>query len=104
MVRYPHILDIEYQQEGYFDGTGDYHSGTAVEVSIKGRAEANGKGNLVRLNDGSQIVYSWMFFSGPEDEDIPYNAKAELKEDNETIWEGTVKGIAKRQRGTQIWL
>ena len=104
MVRYPHSLEIEYFQNGYFDGTGDYYSGTAVEVTIKGRAEANGKGSLMRLNDGSQIVYDWMFFAGPEDDEIPYDAKAELKKNGTTIWEGTVKRHAKRQRGTEIWL
>lgn len=104
MVRYPHTLEVSYREEGSFNEAGDYTVGTAVSVSIEGRAEANGKGNLVRLEDGSQIVYDWMFYAEHMDDRIPYNADAELKEGDTSFWTGNVKRMAKRQRGTQIWL
>ncbi len=103
MVRHPNILTVNWELPGDFNSTGHWVPGTTVSHDIEGRAEANGKGNLVRTDDGAQIVYDWSFYTGPIDIDIPYGAEAELVHNTGT-WEGTVKRAAVNQKGTQIWL
>ena len=101
--RYPHTLAVQYTLPGSYDSDGDYQIGTAVDQEITGRAEANSKGDLIRLEDGSQIVYSWVFYCEPIDYDIPYGAAATLTHNTGT-WRGTIKRSAVNQRGTQIWV
>lgn len=102
MVRYPHTLIVTYKGETTFvDGMPV--AGSDVEKTITGRAEANGQGNMVRTEDGAQIVYNWSFYSLPTDE-VPYGATAELKEGTDTLWTGTVKRHAPGQKTSQIWL
>lgn len=103
MDRYPHTLSIAWTTGGDFDGTGEYIPGETTAVEIEGRAEANGKGNLVRADDGSQIVYAWAFFCYPPETDIPFGAAATLVHETGT-WTGTVKRAAVNQKGAQIWL
>ncbi len=103
MDRYPHTLALNWTTDGDFDGTGDYVPGETTEVEIEGRAEANGKGNLVRAEDGSQILYAWEFFFQPVDTDIPFGAAATLTHETGT-WTGTVKRAAVNQKGARIWL
>ncbi len=105
MVRYPHTLTISYRSEGsYDDSTGDFTAGTEVQEIVTGRAEANGKGSLIRTEDGAQIVYDWQFYAKRQDFEAPFNSKAVLKKGSDTIWEGTVKRHAPHQTGAQIWL
>jgi len=104
VVRYPHILDVTWQEDGRFSGTtGDYVEGEEYSVSIKGRAEANGKGNLVRLTDGSQIVYDYTFFCEPQEE-VKFGSEAILKEGGEVKYAGTIKRMASAQKHCQIWI
>ncbi len=104
MVRYPHILEVSWKTETTFDATGLPIEGTAVSHDIEGRAEANGKGNLVRTEDGAQIVYDWTYFCDRQAFEAPFGAEATLKEDGTAVWSGTVKRHANWQKGTQIWL
>jgi len=103
MVRYPHTLTVEWDTTGDFNASGHWEPGTAVSHDIEGRAEANGKGNLVRTDDGAQIVYDWSFYTGTITIDIPHGAEATLVHNTGT-WEGTVKRAAVNQKGVQIWL
>lgn len=103
MVRYPHTLLVNWTGEGDFDGTGEYVPGESTELEIQGRAEANGKGNLVRAEDGSQIVYAWTFYCHPPETDIPFGAEATLTHETGT-WKGTIQRLAVNQKGAQIWL
>ena len=103
MVRYPHILQVAWRTETTFNATGMPIAGTGAATAITGRAEANGRGNLVRLDDGAQIVYDWSFFCRPVSE-VPYGADATLYEGTAVIWEGTIKRHARGQKHSQIWL
>ncbi len=102
MVRHPHKLLVSWTATGSY-ATGHYQPGTAIAHTFEGRADVNGKGNLVRTEDGAQIVYDWSFYTGPISIDIPYGATAQLVHNTGT-WNGTVKRAAANQRGTQIWL
>ena len=104
MVRYPHTLIVKWQTEGGFDDDGNYQSGTAVEKSIEGRADVAGSGSLVSMEDGSQVSYGWDFFTQVQEFEAPFNAQAELKEGDVTLWKGTVKRFANQQKHTRIWL
>lgn len=103
MVRHPHTLVLSWKEEGTFSG-GDYSPGTAASQTIEGRAEANGKGNLIRTEDGAQIVYDWTFHCRPADFDAPFGADAELKQGSATFWKGKLKRQANAQKHTRIWL
>jgi hypothetical protein len=104
MVRYPHTLDVSWQEDGHFSSTtGDYVEGEEYSVSIKGRAEANSKGNLVRLTDGSQVVYDYTFFCEPQEE-LRFGSKAELYEGSVLKYKGTIRRMASAQKHCQIWL
>lgn len=104
MVRYPHILEIDWTTGTTFDDHGFPQPGSAISEEVEGRGEANGKGNLIRTEDGMQIVYDWVFFSTRKDFRAPLGATAKILEDGTAIWEGTVKRQANNQKGTQIWL
>lgn len=95
-------MTLQWTATGTF-ASGHYQPGTTVTHEIEGRAEANGKGSLVRTDDGAQIVYDWSFYSGPIDIDLPHGAKATLLH-NTGKWIGTLKRAAANQKGTQIWL
>ena len=103
MVRHPHILTVAWTSAGEYNASGYYVPGTTVTHDIKGRAEANGKGSLVRTPDGAQIVYEWSFYTSTIQIDIPHGADAELVHNTGT-WRGTFKRAAVNQKGTQIWL
>jgi hypothetical protein len=103
-VRYPHILTVSWNEPTTFDSHGMPVAGDSVSHTIRGRAEANGKGSLVRTDDGAQIVYDWSFFSLPVSFQVPFGAKVVLSEGEKTIWEGTVKRQASGQKTSQIWL
>ncbi len=100
MVRYPDTLVLTWQKDGTFS-SGDYTAGSTVTKTIEGRKEANGKGNLVRTQDGAQIVYDYMFFCERQEFTAPYNSGANL---NSGEWTGTLKRQANHQTTTQIWL
>jgi len=102
MDRYPHTLAVSWTEEGTFVD-GEYTPGDAKELTLEGRAEANGRGNLIRTDDGAQIVYAWVFYLTPTDENIPMGAEATLTHETGT-WSGTVKRLGVNQRGAQIWL
>ena len=101
--RYPHTLVLNWSSDGSYDSDGDYSPGDSQELSIDGRAEANGKGELIKLEDGSQIMYAWTFFCQPSETEPPFGAKATLTHNTGT-WIGTVKRAAINQRGMQIWV
>lgn len=103
MERYPHTLNVKWTDDGSYDSDGDYVIGTSQEIDIEGRAEANGKGNLVRTEDGGQVVYAWDFFFEPISEDIPFGADATLTHETGT-WNGKVQRVAVNQRGARAWL
>lgn len=102
MVRHPHTLSVTYQSEGTW-ANGNFVPGTTTTLSIKGRAEANGQGSLVNLEDGSTIVYNWAFYFTPITQEIPFGASATLTHNTGT-WSGTIKRSAINQKGGQIWL
>lgn len=101
MVRYPDTLVVTWTGDGSFGTAGNYTAGSTVSKTIEGRAEANGKGNLIRTNDGAQIVYDYMFYSEKQDFQAPFGASADL---NSGKWKGTVKHHVNSQVKTRIWL
>ncbi len=103
MKRYPHTLSLAWTTDGEFNATGEYVPGTATAVALTGRAEANGKGNLVRADDGSQIVYAWEFIFEALNKEIPFGVEATLTHETGT-WKGTVKRAAVNQKGAKVWL
>jgi hypothetical protein len=104
VVRYPHTLELTWQEDGRFSATtGDFVEGEEHTETIEGRAEANGKGSLVGLQDGSQIVYNYTFYCQPQDE-VPFGAKAELYDGTTLRHTGTVKRMASAQKHCLIWL
>ncbi len=104
MVRYPHTLAISWTGEGSFnEDTGNYDPGESVSLTLKGRAEANGKGNLIRTEDGAQIVYDWTFYFEPITENIPFGAAATLTHETGT-YNGTVKRADVAQVSARLWL
>jgi len=104
MVRYPHTLSVSYRGSGSYDGTGDYQVGSVTSMDITGRAERNSKGSLITLNDGAQVTYSWEFYTQALSYSIPFNADAELSDEDGTFWRGQFLGMSKTQAGTKIWL
>ena len=102
MVRYPHTLVVTWETEGSWDN-GDYTPGETVTHTIKGRAEANGSGSMVQLEDGAQVVYNWTFYSQPINFTVPFQADATLTH-NTGMWSGKVLRAAVNQKGMQIWL
>ena len=106
MVRYPHTLTLSWQEDGRFSATtGDYVEGTTHTETLTGRAEANGKGAIISMNDGSQVVYDWTFFCKPEAITINHNTQAVLyNASGAEVWTGTVKRYAPAQIHAQIWL
>ncbi len=104
MERYPHTLTVSWKTDTTFDGSGMPVEGTAVSHDIEGRGEANGKGNMIRTEDGMQIVYDWTYFCQRQEFEAPFNAEATLYEDGTAVWSGTIKRQANRQKGTEIWL
>ncbi len=100
MVRYPDTLVLTYQEDGTFS-SGNYTAGDEVIETIKGRAEANGKGDLIRTEDGAQIIYDYMFYCDKQDFTAPFGSNANL---NSGQWTGTVKRHANHQTTAQIWL
>jgi hypothetical protein len=102
VARYPHTVVITYKEDGtYTDG--DYTAGATVTKTISGRAEPDGKGSLVTLNDGSQIAYTWKFYCQALAYRMPYDAMVVLTANNET-WTGTLKGQSNNQINTILWL
>lgn len=104
--RYPHTLDLTWQEDGRFSATsGDYVQGTAQTDTLTGRAEANGKGAMVRLADGSQVVYDWAFYCQPTSVAVDHNTEAVLyNAAGDQVWSGTVKRLVSAQLHAQIWL
>lgn len=104
MVRYPHTLAVSWQTDGGFnDDTGNYEPGESETLTIGGRAEANGKGNLIRTEDGAQIVYDWTFYFEPIEKEIPFGAEATLTHDT-GVYKGTVKRADVAQVSARLWL
>lgn len=100
MVRYPDSLVITYREDGTFTD-GDYTVGTAVSHTVDGRAEVNSKGNLIKTNDGAQIMYDYMFYSEKQEFTAPFGALVDL---NSGEWTGTVKNHVNSQVKSRIWL
>ncbi len=100
MVRYPDELVLTWQKDGSYV-SGHYVAGDETTETIKGRAEPNGKGQLITTEDGAQIVYDFTFYCDLQAFTAPFGAAANL---NTGQWTGTVKRQANHQTGTQIWL
>lgn len=99
--RHPDTLSITYRKPGTYDTDGDFTPGIEVTQLIKGRAEANGQGSMIRTPDGAQIVYSWTFWCKPQKFEAPHGSVAVL---NYGAWAGTVKRQSNAQLHTQIWM
>lgn len=104
MVRYPHTLSLSWETGGGLNASGYYDAGTTAMHSIPGRAEANSKGALIGLTDGSQIAYSWEYYCRPQLFEAPYGCDAQLLEGTAVVWEGTLKRHVNNQKGAKIWL
>ena len=99
-------MKLEWQKDGRFSATtGDYIEGTSATAAITGRYEANGKGAMVQMADGSQVVYDWTFYCQPTAITVDHNTKATLyNAAGDQVWTGTVKRYAPAQIHAQIWL
>ena len=98
--RQPDTLSVTYRQKGTYSD-GNYTPGLEVTHLIKGRKEANGQGQMIRDDNGAQIVYTWTFYCKPQTFEAPHGSVAVL---NYGEWAGTVKRQSNGQLGTQIWL
>lgn len=102
--QYPHILTIRSAAEPVQDANGDYQQGEPVEI-FRGecRAEPNGKGEVLRGDDGNEINFSFTVFMPKTSVSIPANSEADISIENKLV-AGRVKRHHPGQLNSRIWV
>ena len=99
--RYPDTAVIEWRSDAVQnETTGNWTQGQLISKTIRGRADVNGTGSLVGLEDGNQVVYNFVFVTTVQDFVAPFDARITI---NGTI-KGKVMRHANHQTGASIWL
>lgn len=102
--QYPHTIKITVLSKPVQDDDGNWLSGELTEIhSGECRAEPNGKGEVIRGEDGSELSFAFNVFMPRMEIDIPVNAHVEI-----TIGKKLVTGKVKRhyngQLNSRIWV
>lgn len=107
--RYFHTL--QYKQPGALgpakrndDGDWVKPAASTVDVTVECRAEPNGSGRKVSSQDGSEVVYSWTVYAGPETAIIPFGTKLQLFKDGVKFGEGTLKLFSAATLNVKIYV
>lgn len=105
VTQYPYTLE-EYQvADAVLGTTGDWSQPDATWVAVSVcRDEGNGGGRLVKLTDGTAIVYSALIQLPKTCPDIPTGARVRVLHETETRLEGTVLRFQKDQLHSRLWV
>jgi len=104
VIQYPHIIIIRSAVEPIKDEHGDYAISEPIEI-FKGfcRAEPNGKGSILKGEDGNEINFSFTVFMPNTLTDIPFNSEVEITINNKLV-SGRVKRYHPGQLNARIWV
>lgn len=105
MVRqYPHNIVISAMSEPSKDDDGNWVPGGLTEIHEgKCRAEPNGKGDVLRGDDGSELNFAFNVFLPKLTVDVPANAEVEITIGNKLVT-GSVKRHHPGQLNSRIWV
>ncbi|PZX18105.1 hypothetical protein LX69_01142 [Breznakibacter xylanolyticus] len=104
VMQYPHSITITAKGATGIDGDGNPTEGaTTVVFTGTCRAEANGTGQLLRGDDGSEMNYSFTVYLPKMETDISANSEAEIIIGNMTI-KGSVKRHSNGQLNSRLWV
>ena len=104
VTQYPHTIKISVVADPYQDDDGNWIQGGLSEIhSGECRAEPNGKGDVIRGNDGSELSFAFNVFMPKLDKDIPANAEVEINIENKLVT-GQVKRHHPGQLNSRIWV
>ena len=102
--QYPHLIKISVVSEPTQDDNGNWIPGGLTEIhSGECRAEPNGKGDVLRGDDGSELNFAFNVFLPKLDVNIPANADVEITIENKLVT-GEVKRHHPGQLNSRIWV
>jgi hypothetical protein len=106
MVRqYPHTISIQLDSaDSTLDTSGNWMpAAAAAPLTYTCRAEPSNGNALVKVADGTQVVYQWMVYMPLPVESIYPGSNVVLTMDGQQV-KGSVKRLSKGQLNARIWL
>jgi len=101
--QYPHTIVVS-SFEPVKDENGDYVTAEPTVIhSGKCRAEPNGKGEVLRGDNGSEINYSFTVYMPKTDIVFTYNSDVKIEIGNKLI-SGRVKRHSNGQLNSRVWV
>lgn len=100
--QYPHKLTATIVSGSTQDENGNWVPGTSETKEADCRAEANGRGDIIHLSDGSQYVFAWIVYMPKGATPIPEGA--EVTATSSPAASGQVKRFSQGQLNSRLWL
>jgi hypothetical protein len=106
VVRYPHIITIDYAAPPVLNPTtGQYTPATKGAYSCICRAESNSKGTLIVNAEGNQVKYSYAVYLPVLTVKLPFGAPVVITDEALVVFfKGTIQGFEQLQKSTKVWV
>ncbi len=102
--QYPHNIIIKAVREPAKDESGNFIPGGLVPIHDgECRAEPNGKGEVLRGEDGSELNFAFNVFLPKMSFEVPVNAEVEIAIENKLVT-GHVKRHHNGQLNSRLWV